>query len=295
MKLFLRDLRDSGTPRHTRDEERELARVMRLGQDAEKQIRQAKTDRERNYLQRRLAGQIQAGQDARDRLAASVFPLAVRYATKFGRLTTGIDTEDLVQEAIGGVFDALEPGKRSDRRFDPEQGKFTTYVTWWIRQRLLRYIGSNRFTVRLPAYVAWNRTQCNNREAWESAERVKAGVLPLDAVSDQSGGTGLNLLEAPDAFSDMIEEEDKQHHVRILRSLVRRLPDREKFVLYSRINGDTLDEVGACLCVTRERVRQIEASAICRVRNWYEKRSKRIGRRSCRRSERSEAATAITA
>ena len=269
-----------------REEEIELARRIEIGRQARRGLSQRNIGaRRREQLQR----QVEDGWVARDDLLKANFRLVVSVAKRY--MGCGVPFLDLIQEGNIGLIRAL-------KKFDYQRGfKFSTYATWWIRQAVGRAVADQARTVRLPVH------QCDRiakvyraqQELEQKLERLpsmdeiaEAMQIPtakveemlrisrhpmsLDRPVDQEGETEFgDLIEN----TDSPDPDDKATHS-VLRSQIRELletlPAREARVLtlrYGLADGraHTLNEIGKKLGVSRERIRQIEAQAMQRLRS----------------------------
>jgi RNA polymerase primary sigma factor len=234
---------------------------------------------------------------ARDRLIRSNLRLVISIAKKYMNL--GMPLLDLIEEGNIGLMKAVE-------RFNPRKGfRFSTYAAWWIRQSVTRSIFDQSRTVRLPVYVSeliskWKKANERLTQKYKRAptpkELSKAMKLPIEKVqeihntmltksssldapiSDEGEGSIGDLVASEDSFKTQ-EELDAFFDKERVGSLLAVPSGRERQILDLRFGlsdgvTHTLSEVAKKMGVSRERVRQIEESAIKKVRNFVSKQKK---------------------
>ena len=237
-----------------------------------------------------LARRVREGdKEAKDRMTAANLRLVVSIARRYS--APGLQLLDLVQEGSMGLMKAVE-------KFDPSMGyKFSTYATWWIRQAITRAIADQGNTIRIPVHMveSINKTHRVSAKLFQElgrapseAEIAEAMELPPEKIREilRAGQEPVSLetpvgAEADTFLVDFIaadEQEDPEALASkaLLREQVRQilmtLSERERRVLelrYGMTDGQmhTLEQVGKEFNVTRERIRQIEAKALRKLRH----------------------------
>jgi len=273
-------------PLLTAEEEVMLAKRMEAGRIAQERLTQGGLDPEEWAELREI---VLDGLAAREHLIRANSRLVISVAKKY--IGRGVPFLDLIQEGNIGLI-------RTADKFNYRLGnKFSTYATWWIRQAVTRAIADQSRTIRVPVHMgdqinrmlrtAHRLTQELGREPTsdelanaleiptrkaEELLRVARRPISLETPTDDEGKSELgDFIEdtdipAPDeaVTSSMLRE--------LLQEILQGLPPREVRILqmrYGLVDGETytLEEVGKKLGVTRERVRQIEAQALSRLRH----------------------------
>ena len=303
VRVYLREI--GRIPLLLLDEENKIAReiVENAGplREAEEQLiatrEQLKTETDtskRVELNKKISSlqfKIKKLKKPKDQMAEANMRLVVSIAKRYsGR---GLDFLDLIQEGNTGLLRAVE-------KFDPDRGfKFSTYATWWIRQAITRAIADQARTIRIPVHMVETinkllrtqrkLTQKLNREPTieELAEamdetpdkikyvfKIKQDIQSLDATiggNDEDDASELGNFVEDDSAVRPEEATDEHLLKEQVMEVVNELSDREQKIIKLRFGLDggrphTLEEVGAEFAVTRERIRQIEAKALIKLR-----------------------------
>jgi len=243
----------------------------------------------------RLARRIATGDgQAKARLVESNMRLVVSIAKAYR--SSGIPFEDLIQEGAIGLMTAAE-------RFDPTRGyRFSTYATQWIRQAIGRAVDNKAKSIRLPAHVSESlrklekaRTEMRREMGEEPTPdqlAARTGIstrkvaillnttqepisldMPVGDEENTSLGSLLYDKTSPDPQEELIDTERREE----IASILAILDDREQLIMRKRFGFDgedayVLQQIGEELNISRERVRQIEAQALRKLRSAARKR-----------------------
>lgn len=287
VRMYLQEI--GQVPLLTAEQEVTLAKHMEAGDIARRRLEreeyacwQDRTDLERQYA---------LGCDARQHLIQANLRLVVSIAKKY--TSYGLTMMDLVQEGNIGLMRAVE-------KFDYTKGhKFSTYATWWIRQAITRAIADQSRTIRLPVHMgeAISQVKRTSHKLQQSMQReptpeeiadamgisankvrrtLEASMHPLSLempVGQEGEGRMGDFIEddristpAEAAAASMLREQ--------IEEVLQKLPERERKIIqlrYGLKDGRyrTLEEVGVEFGITRERIRQIEAVALRKLRHPY--------------------------
>jgi len=297
VRMYLKEI--GKVPLLTADEEIQLAKRMEDGQAAieplkelKKQLYEAELDVEKAEIREKIKPlqlAVDRGSDAKKRLAEANLRLVVSIAKRYvGR---GMLFLDLIQEGNLGLIKAVE-------KFDYNKGyKFSTYATWWIRQAITRAIADQARTIRIPVHMVEtiNKLIRVSRQLLQELGRepspeeiAKELNMPVERVREI-----LKISQEPVSLETPIGEEEDSHLGDFIRDenvpvpaeaaaftllkeqlgeVLGTLTEREQKVLTLRFGLEdgrarTLEEVGKEFNVTRERIRQIEAKALRKLRH----------------------------
>ena len=267
----------------------ELERIRERREDAlDREINDAEWAAEVDMELRPFRRRLYLGRRAKDKMVQSNLRLVVSIAKKY--MNRGLSFQDLIQEGSLGLIRAAE-------KFDHEKGyKFSTYATWWIRQAITRAIADQSRTIRLPVHLyetisrIKKTTKILSQEMGrkpteeEIAERMEMTIEKLRFIA-KSAQLPISLetpigKEEDSRLGDFIEADGETPEDQVSKSLLREdlenvldtLSPRERDVLRLRYGLDdgrmkTLEEIGQIFNVTRERIRQIEAKALRKLRH----------------------------
>ena len=289
VKMYLRDI--GQVELLTITQESEFARTVQEGIASKEKIEAfMKMNKPIPYEEMmKLQEKIEQGDQARDILIESNLRLVVSIAKRY--LGRGLPLLDLIQEGNMGLMKAVY-------KFDPTKGfKFSTYATWWIRQSITRAIADQGRTIRIPVHmvetinklmrITRKLTQEKHREPTpeEIAAEMKISVekvqqiqkinqepSSLDATVGEEEDTNLGDFIADTEIQNPLEFTQYQIYREEIEAVLQTLTPREEKVIRLRYGLDdnrarTLEEVGKAFNVTRERIRQIEAKALRRLRH----------------------------
>lgn len=291
VKIYLKEI--GRVPLLTADEEIVLAKKMKEGSLAKKRL---STEELNDEETKELNTAVKEGAAAKKRLSEANLRLVVSIAKRYvGR---GMQFLDLIQEGNLGLIKAVE-------KFDYEKGfKFSTYATWWIRQAITRAIADQARTIRIPVHMVETITKVKKTSSQllhknghdPTPEEIAAELnLPVERIREI-----MRIAQDPVSLETPIGEEEDSHlgdfipdedapapadaaSLILLKEklgeVLSTLTEREEKVLRLRFGLEdgrqrTLEEVGKEFDVTRERIRQIEAKALRKLR--HPSRSKKV-------------------
>ncbi|RKS10058.1 RNA polymerase primary sigma factor [Nocardiopsis sp. Huas11] len=280
VRLYLREI--GRVPLLSAEQEVELAKAVEVGLYAQRRDATAECGPEE------LAALAEEGARAKRRLIEANLRLVVSIAKRY--MGRGLLFLDLIQEGNLGLIRAVE-------KFDYTRGfKFSTYATWWIRQAITRAIADQARTIRIPVHMVETinklvrlQHELHQRLGREpSVEEISSAagfggrrVLEIQRIAREPVSLQAPIGEEESDFGDFIEDSDAvvpveaaafnllQEH---LRDLLGGLSDRERRIIRLRFgmadgHPRTLEEVGREFGVTRERIRQIEAKTLAKLRH----------------------------
>ena len=297
VRMYLKEI--GKIPLLSLDEETELAKTVVVGREAKTKLEEIEVD-DQNTVSieeyEELLALSEAADEAKDKLVNANLRLVVSIAKRY--LGRGLQFLDLIQEGNMGLIKAVD-------KFDHLKGfKFSTYATWWIRQSITRAVADQARTIRIPVHmvetinklvrVQRQLVQELSREPSpeEVAERMEISVekvqqiqkiaqepisleSPVGEEEDSSLGDFISDPQALDPYEYTAKMKLREELDEVLATLT----EREERVLRLRfglIDGRqrTLEEVGKEFNVTRERIRQIEAKALRKLK--HPSRSKKL-------------------
>lgn len=249
-----------------------------------------------------LARKVQAGGDeghaARERMIKSNLRLVIAIAKRYSNM--GLPFSDLVEEGNMGLMRAVE-------KFDPERGyRFSTYSSWWIKQGIMRSLSNQGKTIRIPVYMydiiaKWRKVRDgltqrlgkvpSAKEIADVMEVPVEKIREIEQIVERPSSLNAPIsLEGSAELIDLIEEDSSKNPDALLSEvlcservvkLLATLDERERRILNLRFGlaegqTHTLEEVAAHFDITRERVRQIEAAALRKIKKYLEDQGDRL-------------------
>ena len=259
-----------------------------------------------------LARRVLKGDEAaRQHMIQANLRLVVRIAKDYDDF--GLPLMDLISEGNFGLIKAIE-------RFDPDKGgKLSTYAAWWIKQAIKRALASNGKTIRLPVHMVdrigqMRRTthrlaaelgrEPHNDEIAQAMDIPIAKVVHMKSVANRAASLDQPVGEEGDAtLGDLVKDESERTPFESLRTksdlseiaeLLAQLDQREADIMVLRfgLNGEsplTLEEVGVHFKLTRERVRQLQQSALMKLRRVMTERQRLLTPDDVRRNQLADA------
>ncbi len=263
-----------------------------------------------------LARRVLKGDEAaRQKMIQSNLRLVVRIAKDYDNF--GLSLMDLISEGNFGLIKAVE-------RFDPDKGgKLSTYASWWIKQAIKRALASNGKTIRLPVHMVDRIAQMrrvtarlttelgrepHNDEIAATMEIPLAKVVHMKSIANRAASLDQPVGEEGDAtLGDLVKDESERTPFETLRGksdnaeiaeMLGALEPREAEILTHRfgLNGEsplTLEEVGERFKLTRERVRQLQQSALMQLRRIMTERQKLLTPEDVQKNKLAEARSEV--
>ncbi len=297
VRMYLKEI--GKIPLLTLEEEKCYAKIVEEGQKAQKQLDIIDLDDDNDVSQEdyeALLDLVEAGDEAKNKIAEANLRLVVSIAKKYtGR---GLQFLDLIQEGNMGLLRAVD-------KFEEEKDfKFSTYATWWIRQAITRAVADQARTIRIPVHmvetinklvrVQRQLVQELGREPTseevakklditvekvQAIQKIAQEPISLESPVGEEEDSSLGDFVADQTTLDPYEFTAKAKLREELDTVLATLTDREERVLRLRFGLHdgrirTLEEVGKEFGVTRERIRQIEAKALRKLK--HPSRSKKL-------------------
>lgn len=289
VRMYLKEI--GKIPLINQQEEVRLAKLVETGKAAKEQIElyhEGELDLELDDL-KQLEELVLDGEDAKNALVEANYRLVVSIAKKY--TNRGLLFLDLIQEGNMGLIRAVD-------KFDYEKGfKFSTYATWWIRQAITRAVADQARTIRIPVHmvetinkmarITRQLTQDLGREPTpdeigekmdmtgekiQNIQRISREPISLESTVGEEEDSSLGDFISDGSTLNPHESMLQDMTIQALDEILETLTDREEKVLrlrYGLFDGKTytLEEVGREFGVTRERIRQIEAKAMRKLKH----------------------------
>ena len=267
---------------------------------------------EETALARRV---LKGDETARQKMIQANLRLVVRIAKDYDNF--GLPLMDLISEGNFGLIKAVE-------RFDPDKGgKLSTYASWWIKQAIKRALASNGKTIRLPVHMVDRIAQMrritarlttelgrepHNEEIAAAMEIPLAKVVHMKSIANRAASLDQPVGEEGDAtLGDLVKDDSERTPFETLRGksdndevaeMLGALEPREAEILTHRfgLNGEsplTLEEVGERFKLTRERVRQLQQSALMQLRRIMTERQKLLTPEDVKKNKLAEARSEV--
>jgi RNA polymerase primary sigma factor len=263
-----------------------------------------------------LARRVLKGDEAaRQKMIQSNLRLVVRIAKDYDNF--GLSLMDLISEGNFGLIKAVE-------RFDPDKGgKLSTYASWWIKQAIKRALASNGKTIRLPVHMVDRIAQMrrvtarltveigrepHNDEIAMAMEIPLSKVVHMQSIANRAASLDQPVgVEGDATLGDLVKDESERTPFETLRGksdnaeiaeMLTALEPREAEILTHRfgLNGEsplTLEEVGDLFKLTRERVRQLQQSALMQLRRIMTERQKLLTPEDVKKNRMAEARSEV--
>ena len=263
-----------------------------------------------------LARRVLKGDEAaRQKMIQSNLRLVVRIAKDYDNF--GLSLMDLISEGNFGLIKAVE-------RFDPDKGgKLSTYASWWIKQAIKRALASNGKTIRLPVHMVDRIAQMrrvtarltveigrepHNDEIAMAMEIPLSNVVHMQSIANRAASLDQPVgIEGDATLGDLVKDETERTPFETLRGksdnaeiaeMLTALDPREAEILTHRfgLNGEsplTLEEVGELFKLTRERVRQLQQSALMQLRRIMTERQKLLTPEDVKKNRMAEARSEV--
>ena len=290
ISMYLHEIAQYPVP--TKDEEEALTKTVYDGNMAKQSLDEGGSDMP-EAMRNELKKLVKAGKKAKDELVERNLRLVVSVARRYQN--NGLPLLDLIQNGNMGLMIAID-------KFDPNRGlRLSTYATYWIRQVIIRELANTSRNIRIPVHISeelrkvkttaavlGGDTGATTEQIAEAAGMTEERVSFLLTLPDTCSMNNTVGKDGEDEFADFIVSDDLGVHEQIEQGALRDalintmdavLRPKEKQVLMLRFGmtkdhrPKTLEEVGAMYGVTRERIRQIEGTALRKMKVTGRKRS----------------------